>query len=167
MKRKVNSAKKGMVLMMTAAILFIATSIVAVLSTFVIVARNQKIEYEYLSRTKIVLSSKSYELFHKVLLERFVSITNLEAANNGLSVEQSFIDSKEVQFSGKIDVRYEKSPYNDTLSHYIYEFNTSNLVGYNSKELRDMTIITVVDFNNSESLLTSAANYNISETRFA
>ena len=167
MKRKVNSAKKGMVLMMTAAILFIATSIVAVLSTFVIVARNQKIEYEYLSRTKIVLSSKSYELFHKVLLERFVSITNLEAANNGLSVEQSFIDSKEVQFSGIIDVRYEKSPYNDTLSHYIYEFNTSNLVGYNSKELRDMTIITVVDFNNSESLLTSAANYNISETRFA
>ena len=167
MKRKVNSAKKGMVLLMTAAILFIATSIVAVLSTFVIVARNQKIEYEYLSRTKIVLSSKSYELFHKVLLERFVSITNLEAANNGLSVEQSFIDSKGVQFSGKIDVRYESSPYDATLSHYIYEFNTSNLVGYNSKELRDMTIITVVDYNNYESLLMSAANYNISEMRFA
>ena len=66
MKRKVKSAKKGMVLLMTAAILFIATSIVAVLSTFVIVARNQKIEYEYLSRTKIVLSSKSSPTSFKI-----------------------------------------------------------------------------------------------------
>lgn len=165
MKRKVNSAKKGMVLLMTAAILFIATSIVAVLSTFVIVARNQKIEYEYLSRTKIVLTSKSYELFHKVLLDKFIT-TNESNMKNGFTIEKDYIiNVANVEFDGKIDVRYEKSPYSDTLNHYIYEFNTSNLVGYNSKELRDMTIITVVNFYNSN--FASAANYNISETRFA
>ena len=58
MKRKINAAKKGMVLILTSIMLFVATSIVAVLSSFVIVTRNTKINLEYISRTQIALKSK-------------------------------------------------------------------------------------------------------------
>ena len=166
MKRKVNSAKKGMVLMMTSVILFIATSIVAVLSTFVIITRNQKIEYEYISRNQIALKSKSYELFHKVLLDKFIT-TNLSLSDT-IRVDQALIDNANVEFNGNIDVRCEKSPYSTTLYHYIYQFNTQNLVGYEPEELRDISIITTVDFNiYTPDDKYNASSYNISEMRFA
>ena len=178
MKRKIKAAKKGMVLVLTSVILFVATSIVAVLSTFVIITRNQKIEYEYISRTKIALKNKSFELYSKVLISDFIaygaSITTSDHLEKPHTI--SNFDPETYGFKSGVSITYtcyrdiydivEDDDYDgDDRYYYEYQFDASMLTNFESEGFREIGIITTVYFVKGHDL-TNPNSYSIGEMRF-
>ena len=165
MKRKINTAKKGMVLIFTTIILFIATSVVAVLSTFVIVTRNQKIDAEYTARTQIVLKSKSYDIYQSYLLSKLVS---LGKPSIGSSFKVSSADLTGVKdFTGTFDVYCYNDPYRANTGFYEYTIDYTNLITKpgDEKKFRSVGLVTRIDFSTTVSSV-SASSFRIGEMRF-
>ena len=164
MKRKIKAAKKGMVLVLTSVILFVATSIVAVLSTFVIITRNQKIENEYVSRTKIALKNMSLEIYSKVLLNKFIRMTETPNDIQTVTVDEFAVAG--IQFSKPLNFTCHVNPYAEVSGGYYYEysFDSSALAAFSSGELRDIGITTIVTFD--AATLDKTDSYKIEEMRF-
>ena len=164
MKKKINSAKKGMVLIFTTVILFIATSIVAVLSTFVIVARNQKIENEYISRTKIALKNKSHEIFSNILVKKFISYGTFDSARV-ITITTADFSTYNVEFDGTLEVKCYDNQYESNKGFYEYTIDYKNLVGFNSRELKEVGLVTTINFSKTGSV-SNPSNYTIGEMRY-
>ena len=162
MKRKIKAAKKGIVLVLTSIILFVATSIVAVLSTFVIITRNQKIENEYVSRTKIALKNMSYELYSKVLLNKFIWMTEIPNDIQTVTVGEFAVAG--IQFSKPLNFTCHVNPYMSGGYYYEYSFDSSALAAFSPGELRDIGITTIVTFDGAT--LDKTDSYKIEEMRF-
>lgn len=183
-----NKAKKGMVLIMTTVILFIATSTVAVLSTFVLVARSQKVEYEYISRNKIALKNISFEFYNKILLpdicktyENFAPSFSLK----GDPVVYKTFEMEEIQ-SAENNIAYDYSIKVDLLpvahsifdgeyqaGYFQYQISSHYLSDFSSEEIREMTLTTIVNFEVAKNFApgdTYYGNpelYTIGEMRFS
>lgn len=160
MKRKIKAAKKGMVLVLTSVILFVATSIVAVLSTFVIITRNQKIENEYVSRTKIALKNMSLEIYSKVLLNKFIWMTEIPNDIQTVTVDEFAVAG--IQFSKPLNFTCHVYPYGGY--YYEYSFDSSALAAFSPGELKDIGITTIVTFDGAT--LDKTDSYKIEEMRF-
>ena len=169
MKRKINAAKKGMVLILTSIMLFVATSIVAVLSSFVIVTRNAKINLEYISRTQIALKSKSYELFNKVILNKLITITNPKYDDpiTTFTVTTADLLTSNVNFNDAIVVTLFENKYDSSEAYYEYSIDSTNLTESDMliSEIRDVGLTTTVVFKKNSNL-SNKSSYKIGEMRF-
>ena len=159
-----NKAKKGMVLIMTTVILFIATSTVAVLSSFVLVTRNQKIENEYVARTQIILKNTSFDIYHKLLLPK-IAASGTYSYNAPITISTVELSSYDINYADAVTVTCTYNKYEQHMAYYQYEISTEDITGYSREELREMKLITTVNFN-TNSDLSNPDSYSIGEMRF-
>lgn len=169
----INKAKKGMVLIMTTVILFIATSTVAVLSTFVLVSRNQKIEHEYVSRNKIALKNISYEIYHKLLLpyitEHIYSFENKQF----YTFKTEDLANQQINYKADVVINCIPDKYtivDNSINNGSYQFElVSHQIGdFTKEEIRDLTLITVVNFKVGNGTdYRNPKTYSIGEMRFS
>lgn len=162
----INKAKKGMVLIMTTVILFIATSTVAVLSSFVLVTRNQKIENEYVARSQIILKNTSFDIYQNVLLPKIVARGSAFSLTNPIILYAAEFDSVGINYADEVKVICSFNKYESNMYYYQYEISTEDITGYTREEIRDMKLITTVNFNKNDDL-SKASSFSIGEMRFS
>jgi hypothetical protein len=166
--KKIKAAKKGMVLLLTSMMLFIATSIVAVLATFVIVSRNQKIEFEYTSRTKIALKSAAYDVYEQ-FLKSVNTISSFSAEETSRTVVS--VSSLYTNLNYNVDVKlYRHDYFNSTDYYFEFEINTDYLNTEEREYLRDASLYVKIDYIYSYTTAgyyQNPENYKIEEMRFA
>lgn len=166
--RKIKALKKGMVLILTSVMLFIATSIVSILATFVIVSRNQKIEFEYVSRTKIALKSAAYDVY-EVFLGSVASLSKFEISEGTRTSIN--INSSSSNLNSNIDVKLFGNTVKGVVDYYFeYEIYTEDLKVDDAEYLREASIYVKIDYLKDTTASTdyqNPLNYAIKEMRFS
>lgn len=167
MKKVKTAAKKGIILILMSVILFVATSIVAVLSTVIVISRNQVIEFEYTSRTKIALRSKVNDVY-----EAFLDLVPSQLSG-GLSVDDAtrtvvtvLGSTEDVNLVKDVNLTLYRDKTNKNIYYFSFNLNRDYFSEEEREHMRSGDITARIDYNTTLSDSLNPANYKLTSVKY-